>query len=100
MIEDRFAERLIQLRLAKGVSARDMSLTLGQSEAYINRIENKKMLPSMSMFFYMCDYFQITPREFFDFEDEPGSEMVAAIQKLSTLSPEKRKHILAVINDL
>ena len=35
-----FRARLTQLRLEKGVSARDMSLSLGQSESYINKIEN------------------------------------------------------------
>ena len=29
-------ERIAQLRTEKGVSARDMSLSLGQSESYIN----------------------------------------------------------------
>jgi len=53
MHEDDFCKRLIQLRLEKGVSARDMSLSIGQSEAYINRIENRKMLPSLSVFIYM-----------------------------------------------
>ena len=67
MLEDQFCERLTQLRLQKGVSARDMSLSLGQSESYINRIESKKMLPSMSVFFYICEYFGISPKEFFDF---------------------------------
>lgn len=43
MFEEQFCERLAQLRLKKGVSARDMSLSLGQSESYINRIENKKI---------------------------------------------------------
>ena len=38
MYETFFCERLTQLRLEKGVSAREMSLALGQSEAYINRI--------------------------------------------------------------
>lgn len=52
MLEQEFSERLTKLRLKKGVSARDMSLTLGQSESYINRIESQKMLPSMSVFFY------------------------------------------------
>ena len=47
MYEDFFAKRLTELRLQKGVSARDMSLSIGQSASYINRIENKQMLPSM-----------------------------------------------------
>lgn len=41
MYEDFFAERLSYLRIQKKVSAREMSLALGQNESYINRIENK-----------------------------------------------------------
>lgn len=63
MFEEMFCNRLIQLRQEKNISTRDMSLSLGQSESYINRIENGKMLPSMTVFFYICDYFGITPRE-------------------------------------
>jgi len=60
------AERISRLREQKGVSARDMSLSLGQSEGYINIIENKRNLPSMSLFFYICEYFGIAPKDFFD----------------------------------
>lgn len=35
-----FAKRLAELRLLKGISARDMSLSLGQSANYINAIES------------------------------------------------------------
>ncbi|WP_337928083.1 helix-turn-helix transcriptional regulator, partial [Anaerotignum lactatifermentans] len=45
--EKYFYERLSKLRSQKNVSARDMSLSIGQSENYINSIENKRMLPSM-----------------------------------------------------
>ena len=40
MDQEKFVKRLIELRLNKGVSARDMSLSLGQSAGYINNIEN------------------------------------------------------------
>ncbi len=66
MDQEKFVERLIELRLNKGVSARDMSLSLGQSAGYINNIENGVNYPSMSLFFYICEYFGITPAEFFD----------------------------------
>ena len=42
MFEEEFAERLAQLRIAKGVSARDMSLSVGQNAGYINSIEKWK----------------------------------------------------------
>lgn len=66
MYEDFTQKRIAQLRMQKGVSARDMSLSLGQNESYINRIENKKSLPSLQGLFWICDYFGITPQEFFD----------------------------------
>lgn len=66
--EELFAKRLEQLRLEKNVSAREMSLALGQNPSYINRIESGKALPSLSLFFYICDYFQITPKDFFNDE--------------------------------
>lgn len=64
--EDLFYDRLTQLRSAKKVSARDMSLSIGQNPGYINGLENEKGLPSMTVFFYICDYLNVTPKEFFD----------------------------------
>lgn len=61
MCKEAFSKRLVQLRMAKGVSARDMSLSLGQNPGYINSIENNKTFPSMSNFFEICDYLNITP---------------------------------------
>ena len=55
MYEDFVPERLAKLRALKGVSARDMSLSLGQANNYINNIENKKSLPAMQSFFYICE---------------------------------------------
>ena len=46
-----FYKRLSELRMQKGVSARGMSLSIGQSESYINKIENRRTLPSLLGFF-------------------------------------------------
>lgn len=66
MTKEQFSLRLSKLRIDKGVSARDMSLSIGQSAGYINNIENGVNLPSMSVFFYICEFLEITPSEFFD----------------------------------
>jgi Predicted transcriptional regulators len=66
MYEDIFAERLSKLRIKKGISARNMSLSLGQSADYINKIENKKRFPSLQGFFNICEYLELTPSDFFD----------------------------------
>lgn len=50
-----FALRLSALRQQKGVSAREMSLALGQNTNYINRIENGRNYPSMQSFFYIAN---------------------------------------------
>ncbi len=57
MYENEFQVRLAQLREKKGVSARDMSLSIGQNPGYINNIETGKALPSMSGFFYIYRLF-------------------------------------------
>lgn len=75
MYEDFFYKRLTELRMQKGVSAREMSLALGQNPGYINNIESGKAFPSMSGFFYICEYFQITPQEFFDEGNTVPAEM-------------------------
>ncbi|WP_300561671.1 helix-turn-helix transcriptional regulator [uncultured Oscillibacter sp.] len=70
-----FARRLADLRMNKGFSARDMSLSLGQSASYINNIENCVSFPSMTVFFYICDFLDITPKEFFDMETRSPAKM-------------------------
>ena len=100
MYEDKFCKRLAELRLEKGVSARDMSLSLGQSESYINRIENQKMLPSMTVFFYICEYFEITPYEFFQTDEGLTKEMIDVLKTLQSLDPQKKQHVFDLIKDL
>ena len=95
-----FSERLAQLRMEKGVSARDMSLSLGQSESYINKIENKRTMPSMIGFFYICEYLGIEPKDFFDTQTISPTKATEIIQELGKLSTEKADHILQIIKDM
>lgn len=87
MEQEMFSLRLSQLREDMGVSARDMSLSLGYSENYINNIENQRGFPSMTVFFYICEYLGITPKEFFDTNSKSPAkekELLDAVQGLST----------------
>ena len=81
-----FAERLAQLRTEKGISARDMSLSIGQSPNYITSIESGRNLPSMTAFFYICEYLHITPVEFFDTENinPKKTELLGLIKNLNS----------------
>ncbi|MGN0153686.1 MAG: helix-turn-helix domain-containing protein [Lachnospiraceae bacterium] len=100
MYEDFFAERLSQLRQQKNVSAREMSLSLGQNGSYINRIENKHTFPSMQTFFYICEYLQITPQEFFDDTTKNPTDLNQLIDISKELDSEQMESLLSVANVL
>ena len=95
-----FYQRLTELRIQKGVSARDMSLSLGQSESYINKIENKRTLPSFTGFIYICEYFGITPQEFFNIDAASPPKTRELVREMEKLSPEQTEHILLIVKDL
>lgn len=97
---DLFYDRLVKLRTQKGVSARDMSLSLGQSESYINKIENRKTLPSMTGFFYICEYLNVHPKEFFNDGLKNPNKINEMINELNKLNDNQLEHILALIKDL
>lgn len=83
--ENLLRQKISALRIKKHVSAREMSLSIGQTPSYINKIENKKCLPSMDSFFAICDYFGVTPSEFFNdnVKNPDTCQLFCQIQKLS-----------------
>ena len=97
---DFFSQRLSELRTKKGVSARDMSLSLGQCESYINKIENQKSLPSMNVFFYICDYLDIQTKDFFDISIESPTTTNELLSKMIKLNPKQQEHILFLVDDI
>ena len=100
MYETQFPLRLAQLRARKGVSARDMSLSLGQNPGYINNIESGKALPSMSNFFYICEYLNITPGSFFDSETDNPEQLQQLIQRMKKLSDEQLASIENLVDGI
>lgn len=100
MYEDFIAERLSALREQKNISAREMSLDLGQNESYINRIENKKTFPSMQVFFYICEYLDITPCDFFDLSLKNPKEVSAIQYNLKKLNPKQLENIDYLVSEL
>ncbi len=91
-----FCKRLVQLRMNKGVSARDMSLSIGQSPNYIIGIEGGKNYPSMETFFYICDYFGITPKEFFDMDSTNPGKTTELMEIVKTLPNEQLDLFIAL----
>lgn len=100
MYEDEFSNRLAELRTKKGVSARDMSLSLGQNSGYINHIENKQTLPSMTGFFNICEYFKITPQQFFEMDCSHPATITDIVCSLKCLNENQLHYLSMLVNDL
>ncbi|MBD5549777.1 MAG: helix-turn-helix transcriptional regulator [Lachnospiraceae bacterium] len=69
-------ERITELRLAREISEYRLSKDLGFSKGYIQSISSGKTFPSITALYEICDYFKITPKEFFDDGSAPDSELV------------------------
>ncbi|AEY67553.1 helix-turn-helix transcriptional regulator [Clostridium sp. BNL1100] len=93
-------DRITQLRIQKGVSEYQMSYDLGHSRGYIYNISSGKSLPPLKELFAMCDYFGITPAEFFDDKSNHPELIQKAIDGLKTLDDSDILMILSHINRL
>lgn len=78
-------QRITELRMKRNVSEYQMSLELGQNKNYIQGISSGKALPSMTQFFNICDYFCITPEQFFSGGGRPKliDDISEGMQELS-----------------
>ena len=100
MNEQFLRERITQLRLRKGVSEYQMSLDLGHSRGYIQNISSGKSLPSVEGLFEICDYFELTPAQFFDDSNDDPALIAEAIKGLRQLNNSDLLLILNHINRL
>ena len=100
MYKKDFTLRLARLRDQMNVSARDMSLSLGQNPGYINNIESGKALPSMSVFFYICEYLGVTPAEFFETEIKSPEKIRKITENLASLDDDSLDCIAYLIEKL
>lgn len=100
MTEKDFSLRLAKLREEKGVSARDMSLSMGQNPGYINNIESGKSMPSLSGTFYICEYLGITPKDFFDIDASSPSKANELYSIAKGLSNEQLDNLIALAKGL
>ncbi len=100
MDEKDFSMRLTALRMKKGVSARDMSLSMGQNPGYINNIESGKSLPSLTGIYYICEFLGVTPSEFFDFDSTNPTKINDLIKELKRLDDRQLDAIAVLVKDL
>jgi len=98
MDESFIRERITQLRLRKGVSEYQMSYDLGHSRGYVYNISSGKVLPPMKEFLAICDYFEISPSQFFDDSTQNPELIQKAISGMKQLNEDDLLMLLGLIN--
>lgn len=100
MYEEFVRNRITQLRLKKGVSEYQMSYDLGHSRGYVYNISSGKALPPLKEFFVICDYFGLTPQQFFDESISHPELIQKAISGMEQLDKTDMLMLLGFINRL
>ena len=98
MDQDYINKRITELRKKKGVTEHKMSLQLGRSRSYMQSISSGRSLPSMSEFLSICEYLNVSPRDFFDDGNSNPPLIRDTIDKLKTLPDNDLLLILTMIN--
>lgn len=97
---DFIRQRITELRIKKGVSEYQMSLDLGHSRSYMQNIASGRSKPSIEEFLYMCEYLNVTPRDFFDESKEEPILVQKALDGMRTLSDRDLIFLLSMIDRL
>jgi len=84
------------LREQKNISARDMSLSMGQGAGYVNNLENKNNTPSLKGLYYICEYLKVSPKDFFDNETEAPSLLVELTNECKKLDGKSLQNLIEI----
>ena len=97
---EEFGLRLAMLREQRHISARQMSLDMGQNKNYINSIESGNNYPTMGNFFDICLYLKITPEKFFEGGEQPPLSFEDFVDLIFHLPREARDHLYLFLTGL
>lgn len=100
MDEKFIRDRITYLRMQKNVSEYKMSLDLGHGKSYIQSIASGRALPSMSEFLYICDYLDVSPKDFFDPELKDPVLLEQAVSSMKELSNPDLRLLISIIDRL
>lgn len=94
------SQRITALRIKKNIAEHKMSLELGHSRSYISSISSERALPSITEFLAICDYLNVSPRDFFE-EENPNPALIKDIaNRLKKLSDKDLALIVNIIDRL
>ena len=94
-------QKIAELRTAKNISSRKMSLDLDLSNSYINQIENGIKVPSLENLLKILDYLDITLADFFS-EETPdlSPQLRRLLNTASKLTPEQLAAVQALLDTM
>jgi transcriptional regulator with XRE-family HTH domain len=93
--------RLVELRERRKLSANKLAIALNVSPSTINKIEKGHQQPSISLLFSICEYFGISPSEFFC--DSPVGlppELKELFDSAETLTPEQLSRLVQFLKSI
>ena len=97
MDKNYIGQRIASLRSAKKISARSMSIELGQSTEYINQIENGRSLPSIEGLINICEFLDISLSDFFDTQTKYPLQYKTLLNELDKLDPFELEQVINLI---
>lgn len=100
MDTDYIVKRITELRMKKGIAEHRMSLDLGHSRSYMQGISSGRALPSMTEFLAICDYLEVSPKDFFDEGNDNPWLLNGILDKLRSLSEKDMEMICALADRL
>ena len=92
--------RITELRMRKGVSELKMSRDLGHSDGYIHHIVAGRSMPSITEFFYICDYLDVTPASFFMMDCETNLLEQMITSEIQGMPEDELRLILQLIHKI
>ena len=95
-------KKITQLRMAKGLSEYQLSYDLGHSKNYIHNIVTGHSQPSVNELLYLIEYLGVTPKDFFDEEQEYKNPFLAKeiMDGLKNLDGNDLDAVLRVVQQL
>lgn len=96
---DELSRRIGYFRNEKGLSARELSLSVGKSETYINQVESKNFNISLPMLFAILDALEISCAEFFSDNYMNYKQDKEIIDLLGNLSTERKKSFIDLMKN-
>ena len=94
------SQRITELRMKKGVAEHKMSIELGHSRSYLSSISTGRALPSMTEFLAICDYLEVSPKDFFDDGVSNPVLIDEIVNKSKNLSDNDLLLLLSIVNRL